>query len=50
LVICCLGPGFDCKDFELLRNTDHNSRLDKVINNLIHEIFVYNFENFTLDL
>ena len=35
LVICCVGPGFDFKDFELLRNTNHISRLDKAINDLI---------------
>ena len=35
LVSCCVGPGFNFKDFELLRNTNHNSLLDKAINNLI---------------
>ena len=35
LVSCCVGPGFDFKDFELLRNTNYNSRLDKAINDLI---------------
>ena len=35
LVSCCVGPGFDFKDFELLRNTNHTSRLDKAINELI---------------
>ena len=35
LVSCCVGPGFDFKDFELLRNTNHASRLDKAINDLI---------------
>ena len=35
LVSCCVGPGFDYKDFELLRNTTHISRLDKAINELI---------------
>ena len=35
LVSCCVGPGFDFKDFELLRNTNHISRLDKAINDLI---------------
>jgi len=35
LVSCCVGPGFDFKDFELLRNTNHSSRLDKAINDLI---------------
>ena len=35
LVSCCVGPGFDFKDFELLRNINHNSRLDKAINDLI---------------
>ena len=29
------GPDFDFKDFELLRNTNHTSRLDKEINDLI---------------
>ena len=32
---CCVGPGFDLKDFELLRNTNHTSRSDKTINDLI---------------
>jgi len=35
LVSCCVGPGFDFKDFELLRNTNHISRFDKAINDLI---------------
>ena len=35
LMSCCVGPGFDFKDFELLRNTNHTSRLDKAINDLI---------------
>ena len=35
LVSCCVGPGFDFKDFELLRNTNYTSRLDKAINDLI---------------
>ena len=35
LVICCVGPWFDFKDFELLRNTNHISRFDKAINDLI---------------
>ena len=35
LVSCCVGPGFDFKDFELLRNTNHICRLDKAINDLI---------------
>ena len=35
LVSCCVGPGFDFKDFEMLRNTNHASRLDKATNNLI---------------
>ena len=35
LVSSCVGPGFDFKDFELLRNTNQNSRLDKAINDLI---------------
>ena len=35
LVSCCVGPGFDFKDFELLRNTNHIYRLDKAINDLI---------------
>ncbi len=35
LVSCCVGPGFDFKDFEILRNTNKYSRLDKAINNLI---------------
>ncbi len=32
---CSVGPGFDFKDFEILLNTNHISRLDKVINDLI---------------
>ena len=28
LVSFCGGPGFDFNDFELLRNTNHFSRLD----------------------
>tara|TARA_B100000886_G_C20248818_1_gene417821 strand:- start:123 stop:302 length:180 start_codon:yes stop_codon:yes gene_type:complete len=39
LVSCCFGPDFDFKDFELLRNTNHNSKLDKAINDLIRDIF-----------
>ena len=35
LVIYCDSPDFDFKDFELLRNTNHTSRLDKAINDLI---------------
>jgi len=35
LVSCCVGSGFDFKDFELLRNINHISRLDKAMNNLI---------------
>ena len=35
LVSCCVGPGFDFKDFEMLRNTKYKSRLDKVISDLI---------------
>jgi len=35
LVSCCVGPGFDFRDFELLRNTNHAYRLDKAINDLI---------------
>ncbi len=35
LVSCCVGPGFDFKDFELIRNTNHTYRLDKAINDLI---------------
>ncbi len=35
LVSCFVGPGFDFKDFEMLRNTNHSSRLDKAINDLI---------------
>ena len=34
-VSCCVGPGFDFKDFELLRNTNHIFRLDKATNDLI---------------
>jgi len=35
LVSCCFVTGFDFKDFELLRNTNHISVLDKAINDLI---------------
>ena len=35
LVSCYVGHGFDFRDFELLRNTIHVSRLDKVISDLI---------------
>ena len=35
LVSCRVGPCFDFKDFELLRKSNHTSRLDKAINNLI---------------
>ena len=35
LVSCYVRPGFDFKDFELLRNTHHISRLEKAINDLI---------------
>ena len=35
LLSCCVGLGCDIKDFELLRNKNHTSRLDKAINNLI---------------
>ena len=29
LVSCCVGRGFDFKDFEMLSNTNHTSILDK---------------------
>ena len=35
LVSYFVSPRFDFNDFELLRNTSHNSRLDKAINDLI---------------
>ena len=35
LVSCTVGPGFEFEDFELLRNTNHISRLEKAINDLI---------------
>jgi len=35
LVSCCVSPGFDFRDFEMLRNTDEASRLDKAIKNFI---------------
>ena len=35
LVSCFVVPGFDFKDFELLRNSNYTSSLDKVINDLI---------------
>ena len=38
-----VGAGFDFKDFELLRNADHISRLDKEINDLIQDILAYDF-------
>ena len=34
-VSCCVAPGFDFKDFELLSNTNHATRLDKAINDII---------------
>ena len=34
-VSCCVGPGFDFKDFEMLRNTNYTSRLDKASKDLI---------------
>ena len=39
LVKCCVGAWFDYKDFELLRNKNHISRLDKSINAFIKYIF-----------
>jgi Uncharacterized conserved protein len=35
LVSCWVGPGFDFNDFELLRNTNHTSRIDKAFKDLI---------------
>ena len=35
LVSCCIGPGIDFKDFELVRNINHTSGLYKAINDLI---------------
>jgi len=35
LVSCSIGPGFDFKNFELLRNINHNPRSGKAINDLI---------------
>ncbi len=35
LVSCCVGPGFDFKDFELLRNKNYISSLDKAIEDFI---------------
>jgi len=35
LMSFCVGPGFDFKDFEMLRNINHKNRLDKAINDLI---------------
>ena len=35
MVSCCVGPGFDFKDFELLRNKDRISKLDKAIEDFI---------------
>jgi len=35
LVSGCVGQGFEFKDFEFLTNTNHISRLDKAINDLI---------------
>ena len=35
LVSCCVGPGFDFKDFEMLKNLNHSLRPDKAIEDLI---------------
>ena len=35
LVSCCVGPGFDFKDFEMLRNINHSLRPDKAIHDLL---------------
>ena len=35
LVSCCVGPGFDFRDFEMLRNISHSLRPDKAIADLI---------------
>ena len=35
LTICCVGPGFDFKDFEMLRNVDPSLRPTKAIKELI---------------
>ena len=32
---CCVGPGFDYEDFEILRNTNYTSSLDKAIKDFI---------------
>ncbi len=34
-VSCCIGPWFDFKNFELLRNKNHISSLDKAIEDFI---------------
>jgi len=39
LVSYCVGTVFAFKDFELLRNRNRISKLDKAINDLIKEIF-----------
>ena len=39
-VSCCVGRGFDFKDFELLRNIRHISRLDKAIEDFISNVFL----------
>ena len=31
LVSCCVGPGFDFMDFEMLRNIDHSLRPNKAL-------------------
>ena len=35
LASCCVGPGFDFSDFELLRNTDPSLRPNKALSELI---------------
>ncbi len=35
LVSCCVAHGFDFNDFEMLRKTNHTSRLDQAINDFI---------------
>ena len=50
LMSCGVGPGLDFKDFELLLNINHISRLDKAINDLIKNIFSFIFLKFSFRL
>ena len=35
LVSCCVSPGFDFEDFEMLRNINNSLRPNKAINDLL---------------